>query len=276
MGWIYLKNGHRIYFTEHGNKEGRSVLLLHGWCATGRLWSEQVEALVRAGYRVVTVDSAGHGRSSKRNDDVKMEVMADFVKEICDESGLAAEPAAIIGHSAGGAIAMATYFRHPQLFSCMVLLQTGYKMCDTPARRLIWENAAPFVELAFSRPAKIISRPFMNLLAWSASALYGTDPKKARAWIMDIQRTRASVARAELQEILRHDISAQLRNIKVPTLIIGGTFDLLAPARQSVKMGELIEGSHVHIRPMNHMGKMFKPHLVNPLILDFLSLYYPA
>ncbi len=275
MGWLYLSSGQRIYYTAHGPADGRGVLLLHGWCATGNLWSEQVEALVHEGYRVITIDSAGHGRSSKRNDDVDMDAMADFTKEICEQTGLADEPAAIIGHSAGGAIAMATYFKYPELYSCMVLLQTGYKMCDTPLRKLIWENAAPFVEIGFSTPAKLISRSLMNSFAWLASAIYGTEPAKTRAWIMDIQRTRSKVARAELEEIVRHDISDRLPSIKVPTLIIGGTFDLLAPARQSIRMGELIPDSEVHIRPMNHMGKMLKPHLVNPLILDFLSRHYP-
>src|ERR1700743_1021588 len=44
---------------------GRRVVLIHGWPLSGESWSEQVPALQSAGYRVVTYDRRGFGRSDK-------------------------------------------------------------------------------------------------------------------------------------------------------------------------------------------------------------------
>jgi pimeloyl-ACP methyl ester carboxylesterase len=52
-----------LYYEDHG--AGRPVVLVHGWPLSGRAWEKQVFALVAAGYRVVTYDRRGFGRSSQ-------------------------------------------------------------------------------------------------------------------------------------------------------------------------------------------------------------------
>lgn len=44
---------------------GKPVVLIHGWPLSGRSWEKQVPALVKAGYRVITYDRRGFGRSSQ-------------------------------------------------------------------------------------------------------------------------------------------------------------------------------------------------------------------
>jgi non-heme chloroperoxidase len=46
---------------------GRTVVLIHGWPLSGESWSEQVPALREAGFRVITYDRRGFGRSDKPN-----------------------------------------------------------------------------------------------------------------------------------------------------------------------------------------------------------------
>ena len=45
--------------------DGRPVVLIHGWPMSGESWSAQVDALQAAGYRVITYDRRGFGRSDK-------------------------------------------------------------------------------------------------------------------------------------------------------------------------------------------------------------------
>jgi pimeloyl-ACP methyl ester carboxylesterase len=54
-------NDLRFHVADEGH--GPSVILLHGWPDTSRLWRRQVEALVGAGFRAVTPDLRGRGRS---------------------------------------------------------------------------------------------------------------------------------------------------------------------------------------------------------------------
>ena len=56
-------NGISLYVEEHG--EGIPVLMLHGWPDSARLWRHQVPVLAGRGYRVITPDLRGFGRSAQ-------------------------------------------------------------------------------------------------------------------------------------------------------------------------------------------------------------------
>ena len=52
-----------LYYEDHGS--GSPVVLIHGWPLSGASWEKQTAALLAAGYRVITYDRRGFGRSSK-------------------------------------------------------------------------------------------------------------------------------------------------------------------------------------------------------------------
>jgi pimeloyl-ACP methyl ester carboxylesterase len=52
-----------LYYEDHGT--GQPVVLIHGYPLDGHSWEKQTAALVGAGYRVITYDRRGFGRSSK-------------------------------------------------------------------------------------------------------------------------------------------------------------------------------------------------------------------
>jgi pimeloyl-ACP methyl ester carboxylesterase len=52
-----------IYYEDHGS--GQPVVLVHGYPLDGHSWELQARALLEAGYRVITYDRRGFGRSSK-------------------------------------------------------------------------------------------------------------------------------------------------------------------------------------------------------------------
>ena len=59
-------NGISLYVEDHG--EGVPVLMIHGWPDSARLWRHQVPHLVGRGYRVITPDLRGFGRSGRPED----------------------------------------------------------------------------------------------------------------------------------------------------------------------------------------------------------------
>src|SRR5438128_10906805 len=50
-----------LYFEDHGS--GRPVVLIHGYPLSGRAWDRQVPVLLADGYRVITYDRRGFGKS---------------------------------------------------------------------------------------------------------------------------------------------------------------------------------------------------------------------
>src|ERR1700747_3891057 len=52
-----------LHYEDHGS--GQPVVLIHGYPLSGASWEKQVPALLDAGYRVITYDRRGFGRSSQ-------------------------------------------------------------------------------------------------------------------------------------------------------------------------------------------------------------------
>ncbi len=276
MAILRYENGERIHYEAHGPEDGPVVIMLHGWCASLRLYVEQTRALAEAGYRVVLLDSAGHGRSGRHVSATGKEALVERHLMFVEKLGLDEKPYALVGHSAGGAIARQIYLRRKSNVACLVLLSTGYKMADTLPRRIFWPMTPPLVELMFQPLSKLVLMPAVNVGADAAGALFHKNPDDIRLWMGDVMRMRPDLARKEIEEILQYDLKDELKDIECPTLIIGGGMDLLAPARQSRVMHELIPDSELHILPVGHAGKMLNAELFNPVILDFLARRYPS
>ena len=106
----YVPNlGARIYVTTYGH--GSPVILLHGGLANQRYWGNQVPALTRAGYRVILIDSRGHGRSTRTSQRYTYELMASDVVAVMDHLRL--QKAAVVGWSDGAIVALVMALKVP-------------------------------------------------------------------------------------------------------------------------------------------------------------------
>jgi pimeloyl-ACP methyl ester carboxylesterase len=105
-------NGVRIWYATFGN--GDPVILLHGGLANADYWGDQVRALQK-GYRVVVMDSRGHGRSTRNEQPYGYDLMAGDVIGLLDF--LKIPKAAIIGWSDGAIIGLDIAMHHPERVS---------------------------------------------------------------------------------------------------------------------------------------------------------------
>src|SRR5438477_12289214 len=96
-------NGVGTDFDVTGN--GRPVVLLHGFPDSGRLWRNQVPALVDAGFQTIVPDLRGYGNSDKPEevDAYALPFLAGDVLAVLDHLGV--ERAHVIGHDWGAALA---------------------------------------------------------------------------------------------------------------------------------------------------------------------------
>jgi alpha-beta hydrolase superfamily lysophospholipase len=74
-------NGIKIWYAEFGH--GRPVILLHGGLANSNYWGKQVQALDKH-YRVILMDSRGHGRSTRNNQPYGYDLMSSDVLDLLD------------------------------------------------------------------------------------------------------------------------------------------------------------------------------------------------
>src|SRR3954452_11261517 len=117
-------NGVGIEYQVEGS--GTPVVLLHGFPDTGRMWRNQVPALVDAGFQVIVPDQRGYGASDKPADvdSYAIPFLAIDVTAILDHLGL--ERAHVVGHDWGSAIAWATAAFAPERVDHLVALSVGH------------------------------------------------------------------------------------------------------------------------------------------------------
>lgn len=71
-----------LYYEDHGS--GTPVVLIHGWPLSGASWEKQTAALLEAGYRVITYDRRGFGRSSKPSVGYNYDTFAADLDKVLD------------------------------------------------------------------------------------------------------------------------------------------------------------------------------------------------
>ena len=86
-----------IYYEDHGS--GLPVVLIHGWPLNGDAWEKQTAALLAAGYRVITYDRRGFGRSSKPGFGYDYDTFAADLHALL--SALDLTGVSLVGHSMG-------------------------------------------------------------------------------------------------------------------------------------------------------------------------------
>src|SRR5262245_3877036 len=106
-----IRDGVRLCYEEAGTTAA-PIVFVHGWCCDHRYFAPQFGHFA-ARHRVVAVDQRGFGASDKPEQKYTIEGFADDLAWLCRELGLV-KPA-LIGHSMGGAIVLATAARHPDL-----------------------------------------------------------------------------------------------------------------------------------------------------------------
>lgn len=101
QGYVEHDNA-RIWYAAYGS--GPTVILLHGGLGHSGNWGYQVPALVSSGYRVVVIDSRGHGRSTRDERPYSYDLMASDVLAVMD--ALHIGKAGLVGWSDGACTAL--------------------------------------------------------------------------------------------------------------------------------------------------------------------------
>ena len=107
-GVVKLKDGTELFVRDWG--AGRPVMLTHAWPLSSDCWEQQAIALVDAGYRVISYDRRGFGRSSQPATGYDYNSYADDLAEVVEATGV--KDTTLIGFSMGGGEIVRYLSRH--------------------------------------------------------------------------------------------------------------------------------------------------------------------
>jgi pimeloyl-ACP methyl ester carboxylesterase len=108
----------KLSYLEWGS-EGPAALLLHGITSNARTWWRVAPRLVELGFRVVAFDMPGHGQSGETTDH-RIESIAQLITQAASQLGM--DSILVIGHSWGGAVALAMAARPAAPVTRVVLI----------------------------------------------------------------------------------------------------------------------------------------------------------
>ena len=211
-----------------------TVVFIHGAANDHSVWTYQARYFAHHGWNAMAVDLAGHGKSFG---DAKTSIAAyaDWVVSLLDNGGVART--ALVGHSMGSLISLACAAKYPSRVSQLALIGASVPM----------PVADVLLDAATHRPAEAFD--MLNIWGHAPHLKWGRNPTPGTSSMMAYRRllmqSRPGVLASDLaacNAFLPDD--AILADIKVPTLVIAGSRDLLTP----VKAAEMLAARIVNCR----------------------------
>ena len=111
-----------IYYLENNPSGRQPVILLHGLGVNGSSWQLQIPSLVDAGFRVISPDVRGFGKSTYPGGKTSIHTMSEDIVKLL--ASLQIGQSDVVGISMGGTIALQLAIDHPELVRKLVLVNT--------------------------------------------------------------------------------------------------------------------------------------------------------
>ena len=209
-----------------------TLLLLHGWTATGDLnWYTCYEPLARH-YRVIGIDHRGHGRGIRSKKVFRLEDCADDAVAVCDVLGI--DTFIPVGYSMGGPIAQLVWRRHPERVRGLVLCATAGYFITSREEKLSFIGLSGLATLARVTPAPTRT--------WLTEQLYlGRKTAEWEPWAVEEAGLHDWRAILEAGRAIGSFSSREwLGEIDKPTSVILTMRDHVVPVRRQVRLFEAI------------------------------------
>ena len=264
---------HRWHVQETGS--GETILLLHG--AGGSTHSfRDVMPFLAQGYHVVALDLPGQGFTQLgARHRSGLEATAQDILSLCAQQEW--HPTAIVGHSAGGALALrlsrdllSPRGQPPKVIGINPALDTfkGLASVLFPALAKVL-SAVPFTAKVFAsssaKPGRVAA-----LIRGTGSDIGPEGVAYYQRLISD--RDHADAALVMMAQWSLDDLLHGLETIKAPCLFIAGDKDATVPPTVSDAAAQRIAQAEViHLPHLGHLAHEEAPEEISQLILDFLK-----
>jgi non-heme chloroperoxidase len=262
----------QIYFEDRGS--GKPVVLIHGWPLSGGSWERQSAALLAAGFRVITYDRRGFGRSSAPEGGYDYDTLAGDTAKLFDTLGLG--DATLVGFSMGGG----EVARYMSKYEGKGVARCAFVSAVTPALRKDGDNPDGVDPAVFEGIKGAIEKDRYAFLTeffanfYNKKLLGGSDIS-SEAVQASWNVAAASSYRAMLMcvDAWLEDLRPDLATIRVPTLVLHGDSDAIVPAEASGKrMATYVKQAQVHIvKDAPHGLNWTHATHLNKLLLEFAT-----
>lgn len=270
------------------NGERPVVVLCHGYSLDGRSWNFQRAALVAAGYRVLTWDHRGHGKSGKGiSDRYTIDQLGSDLACVLDQAAPPG-PLALIGHSMGGMAIMALADSHPQVVKERVVAVAFISSSGGDMNRVNWglgtrlgvavNSMGPGAANALA-PYQEFMASAWNRMPWMGNTMVAASSFGSRVSRSTAQLTQRMMVETDFTVI--SDFAPTLQDhdktdaidafVHVPGLVLVGDRDVLTPPERSAALADQLPlAEHILVTRGGHNIMLEHPELVTDYVIALL------
>jgi pimeloyl-ACP methyl ester carboxylesterase len=237
----YVQTGAvHTWYDERG--DGDPLVLLHGGLVDARWFAPNLEPLAER-FHVYLPERRGHGHTADVEGPITYQVMADDTIAFLDQ--VIGGPAHLVGHSDGAFVALLVAIQRPDLVARLAMISGGFDKSGEASPDMEFDVAAVVAFLGGS---------------------YGEVSPDGEAHF--------PVVVAKIGELMKtepHLDVGELRRVPARSLVMFADDDLMT-LRHAVDMFEALPNAELAVVPgTSHFLTQEKPHLVNAILLDFLT-----
>jgi non-heme chloroperoxidase len=261
-----------LYYEDHGS--GRPVVLIHGYPLSGASWEKQVPILLNAGYRVITYDRRGFGKSSQPTTGYNYDTFAEDLQKLL--AHLKLRDFTLVGFSMGGG-EVARYigkYGSKGLSNAVIISGVPPYLLKTA------DNPEGVDGSVFAGIEKAVAADRYAFFTGFFQNFYNTDvflgkrvSEQAIQASWNIAAGASATASLACVATWHEDFREDLARIDVPTLVVQGDADRILPITASgLRTAKLIKGArHLVVKDGPHCIIWTHAEEVNAELLSFLG-----
>ena len=261
-----------LYYEDHGS--GKPIVLIHGYPLSGASWEKQVPVLLDAGYRVITYDRRGFGKSSQPTTGYNYDTFAEDLRNLLTHLKL--RDFTLVGFSMGGGEVARYLGKYGSKDVSKAVIISGVP----PYLLKTADNPEGVDASVFAGIEKAVAADRYAFFTGFFQNFYNTDlllgkrvSEQAVQASWNVAASASATASLACVATWHEDFRKDLARIDVPTLVIQGDADRILPITASgLRTAKLINGARVLVvKDGPHCILWTHAEEVNTELLSFLS-----
>jgi pimeloyl-ACP methyl ester carboxylesterase len=266
--------GLNVEVGDPASRSAETVLLLHGFPDSHKLWRYQVPVLREAGYRTVAPDLRGFGDSDRPDsvDDYRLTNSVEDMVAVLDALGI--ERAHVVCHDFGAVVGWLLAALQPARVGRLAALSVGHPM--TSRRMSIEQRERQWYTLLFQFEG--VAEELLTRDDWALMKEWTAGAGDQQNWFEDLSQPGALTAglnwyRANMHPARQLRQGPQVPAVTVPTLGLWSEGDRYLTEDGMQGSAEFVTGPwhYERIAGASHWLQLDQPELVNRLLLQHLG-----
>jgi non-heme chloroperoxidase len=221
--FVETTDGARLFYRQWGT--GRPVVFLPPWALNSSWWEYHMTQVAGQGFRAISYDRRGHGRSSEPVQGYELDSLADDLARLLETLDL--REVTLVGHSMGAGEAVRYLAGHGQQRVTRLVLVAPI----TPFTLKTTDNPDGVERTALDKARASLASDRPGVIAHAAPAFFGTEKNTVSSatldwWTATILHQCSLKVMLDLHRAFTEtDFRPDLRAITIPTLVVHGDID---------------------------------------------------